>query len=107
MRRADLADWVMAHDCETWEFPEVNNSASVVRFRNKQDRNMRAYIDAPMDERPIKDYTVFRVCTLLGIPIPDEVMHCADTHEQIQKLDQEEEKEKKHRIPGTRPRLPR
>lgn len=84
MTRADLADWVMQHGCQVAEFPDVNNTASVVRFRNPST-NGRAYLDCPFDERPVKDYTVYRICTLLGIKIPDHVKYLNDLYDHIER----------------------
>lgn len=70
MTRADLYDWVMFHGCEQVVLPEIK--ARVVMFVNPKNKE-RAYIPLPMDERPVKDNQVYRVCCSLGIEIPT---HC-------------------------------
>lgn len=72
MTRADLVDWIKVHGCVIELLPE--GRARAVKFYNPKN-NSHAFLDTPVDDREEKDYTVCRICVLLGIPIPDCAQH--------------------------------
>jgi len=75
MTRSDLYDWLKLHKCEIEPLPEINNTANSIRFVNPKTKG-KAYLQSPINNKQVKDYTVCQICTLLGIEIPD----CAKGH---------------------------
>ncbi|MCG8318413.1 MAG: hypothetical protein MI921_02820 [Cytophagales bacterium] len=65
--RAYLFDWIRTHGCEMLPLPE--NKARVVKFENPKTGGT-AYLNMPIDDRPIKDSNVHGICSKPGIPVP-------------------------------------
>ena len=76
MTKADLRDWFMAHGCTIEPLKDYFQGNSVKVLNPKNQRHV--YMDMPIDERPVKSYSVCKECMILGIPIPDI---CKDTEE--------------------------
>ena len=65
--RAYLFDWIREHGCTMLALPE--NKAKVVMFENPKTGST-AYLNLPIDNRPVKDGNVIGICSRLGIPVP-------------------------------------
>lgn len=70
MTRADLVDWLKAQGCEQQPFDGVNHTGRSIKFYHPKTRRY-AYIDLPIDDREVPDYTVAHICDNLFIDIPD------------------------------------
>lgn len=84
MTRADLYDWVRAHSCHIE--PLAEHKAKVIKVINPKN-NRYAFLNLPIDERPVRDCTVYRICTLLSIPIPTHCLHLKSVDERIEDED--------------------
>lgn len=67
MTRADLYDWVRFHGCIIKPIPEYK--AKIIKVENPRN-GFETWINLPIDDTPVRDYTVFDVCNKLGIQIP-------------------------------------
>lgn len=83
MSREDLFDWIMAHDCE--QVPLKEYQAKVIFFRNRKT-NKEAWIDLPINKYEVRDFTVIRVCSRLGIPFPECSKHMQPFNDHIESL---------------------
>ena len=82
MTRADLFDWVKAHGCDI--IPLEEYKAKVIKVVNRKNGN-EAYINLPIDDRPVFDFTVCKVCSKLSIPIPRHVEYVKPFHDRLEK----------------------
>jgi hypothetical protein len=82
MTRSNLIDWVEAHGCYVEQLPE--GRARAVKFCNPKTKG-HAYINTPIDEREEKDYAIYRICVLLGIPIPDCATYLKPLNDHIER----------------------
>jgi|WetSurMetagenome_2_1015567.scaffolds.fasta_scaffold15430_6 hypothetical protein len=81
MTKSDLNDWVLSNGCITIVLPE--HKANVIKIENpKTDSVYWLYL--PIDNSPIKDYTVYKTCSNLGIPIPNFASYMKPLHEKIE-----------------------
>jgi len=79
MTPADLLDWIKTHGCEIVPLPEYK--ARVILFKNPKN-NQEAYLNVPPPDR-IKDFTIFRICTKLAIPIPTHTEYMKILNEKL------------------------
>lgn len=70
MTRADFYDWLIAHKCTIKPLPE-NTRGNVIKIVSP-NANTYVYYDTPIDDRPVKCYSVCHICHQLYVPIPDE-----------------------------------
>lgn len=70
MTNQDLYDWVIANGCEI--MPLQEHMAKVIRLRNP-NTGREAFLYLPIDTRHAKEFLVCKVCSNLGIPLPDFV----------------------------------
>lgn len=70
MTRADFYDWMIAHQCTIEPLPE-NTNGNVIKIKS-QHCNFYIYYNTPIDERPVKCYSVCNICHQLHIPVPSE-----------------------------------
>lgn len=76
MTRESLYEWVIAHGCEVDFLEGVNASYNPnIRLYNPKTKE-HALLATPIDDSVVSTFLVYRVCTLLGIEIPD----CAVKH---------------------------
>ncbi len=80
MTRADLFDWIMAHGCN--QQPLYEYKAKVIYFINPKT-GAKAWLNLPIDERPVRDYTIYRICLSLQIPIPTQSDYMKEIVEKI------------------------
>ena len=65
--RTYLRDWILTHGCQMEALSE--HQARVVLFHNPKTGGS-AFLNLPIDERPVKEGSVYGVCAKLGIPVP-------------------------------------
>lgn len=82
MTRADLYDWVLAHGCNV--NPLAEHKAKVIRIYNPKNER-EAFIALPLSEVPVYDFTVCKVCSKLGIPIPTHVAYVKPILDKLEK----------------------
>jgi len=87
MTKADLRDWVVSEGCEIKTLPEYK--ANVIYFVNPKTGD-EAWIDLPFNDKPLNDYTVFRICCKLRIPVPTYAKYMKPLHDKIEKENKEE-----------------
>jgi hypothetical protein len=79
--KLDLYDWVKLQGCIIEPLPEYK--AKVLNIINPKNGS-KAFLYLPIDNSPLGYYTVYKVCSDLGVPIPG----CADfmkpVHDHIQ-----------------------
>lgn len=73
MTRAEFYKYLIKNNCETFPLTEFGR-ATAVGIRNKKN-DKTAYLDTPLDGRPIKAASVCQVCVRIGIAIPESDMH--------------------------------
>jgi tRNA A-37 threonylcarbamoyl transferase component Bud32 len=83
MTRADLYDWLKVHGCTTEPLPE-HTRGNVVKIINPKT-NRHTYLDTPLNETRINDYTICKICSQLGIEIPDDCKSMKPIHDFIKK----------------------
>jgi len=79
MTSADLYEWVQLHGC--YIEPLAEHKANVLQVTNPNN-GTKSYLYLPID-KPIKDFTVYKVCNDLGIPIPDHASYIKPLHDEI------------------------
>lgn len=83
MTKRDLVLWIEAYNCTLIQLPE--GKANSVKYYNPKT-GKHAFINTPIDdEYNMKEFTVLRICTILGIPIPDCAVHLKDLNDDIEK----------------------
>lgn len=84
MQRIDVRDWVTNHGC-TIEVLNENNRGNAVKVINPKTGS-HVFIDLPFDNKPVKHFTVCKICTTLGIEIPSESQYMSDLDKHITKI---------------------
>ena len=84
MTRADLYDWLQSHGCTFSPIQEYK--ANVIYVENTQ-RCLQYWINLPIDERPVRDFTVYKTCMSLCVPIPKHVEYMEDVANRIEEDD--------------------
>jgi len=82
MTKADLYDWVVSQGCETKTLPEYK--ANVLLFVNPKTGN-KGWIDLPIDDKPLRDYTICKVCCDLQIQLPTSTAYMKPLYDKIKK----------------------
>lgn len=67
MTRRELYDYVRAQGCT--QRPLSEGKAPVIYFDNPRT-GREFWLNLPIDDRPVKDFTVYKMCLELGIPLP-------------------------------------
>ena len=86
MTRADLFDWIRSHGCIPEPLPE--HKAHVIMITNPRN-DREAWINLPINNTEVNDYTIFLICNRLGIPIPTCANYMRDLHNRIENEDYE------------------
>ncbi len=81
MTRADLYDWIRSYGCEIIPLPE--HKANIIHVKNPKNGHMY-WINLPIDERLVRDFTVFKVCNELCIPVPTHATYMKSIHDDIE-----------------------
>ena len=84
MTRVDFKEWVLAHGCEIVLLKSTNRTGNAVKVVNKKT-NEHIFMELPMDEKPVKHFTVCTGCAKLGIPIPNECNYMQELDELIRR----------------------
>lgn len=92
MLRVDLFEWVKTNGCTVEPIEEYK--ARVIHVVNPRT-GATAWINLPINNQPVRDFTVYRTCFNLGIPIPDCVDHMKDVHDIIENKQTIQKKKKK------------
>lgn len=75
MTNHDLYDWARANGCDLEPPSNPSNlSGAFIKAYNKHTRSMFAYLELPLDERPVRASTVKYFCEKVGIPVPTEIL---------------------------------
>jgi len=80
MTREDLYEWVTSKGCTLLPIPE--HKANVIFIENPKN-GLEYWLNLPIDNRPVRDYTVYRTCTELGIEVPTCATYMKPLHEKI------------------------
>jgi len=80
----DLFDWVRTKGCEIIPLPE--HKAKALLIRNPKN-GKEAFLSLPINDKPVRDYTVYRICTRLCIEPPTCTSYLKEIHEEIEKTD--------------------
>ena len=67
--KAELCRYILSKGCVIFQFPEVNNRGSVIRFKNPQT-GASAFLNSPIDDTIIVTEIAYGICSRLNIPIP-------------------------------------
>ena len=81
MTRADLYDWIRTHGCITNPLPPYK--ANVIEVENPKT-GQKDWLNLPNNETPVRDFTVYRTCNTLGIPIPTCSTYMKQLHDSIE-----------------------
>jgi len=73
---------VLSYGCK--QEPLEEHKAKVIKFTNPKT-SLEVYLNLPIDERPVRDYTVCDICSKLGIPVPAQADYMKDMHNDIKK----------------------
>lgn len=92
MTRVDLYDWLKSCGCNFNPIQEYK--ANVIYVENPKT-GAQYWINLPIDERPVRDFTVYKTCVSLCIPIPTDVAYMEDVQTKIE----EEDKIQKRKSP--------
>ena len=80
MTKNELIDWVRVNGCSIEPLPI--HKADVIRFFNPETGG-HAFIELPIDERQMKDITVFRICNDLDISALDITLYIKSLNDRI------------------------
>jgi len=69
MTRADFYDWLIVHKCTIAPLPE-DSRGNIIKVLSPHS-NSYVYLDTPINDKPMKCYTVCTMCQQLYIPIPE------------------------------------
>lgn len=83
--RLDLYDWVISQGCVIEPLPE--HKAKVLNVVNPENGG-KAFLYLPIDDEPTGYYTIFKVCSDLGISMPSCTMKMKPLHDHILKQHQ-------------------
>lgn len=82
MTKRDLVLWIEAHGCFVIQLPE-GRARSVKYYNPKTGKH--AFVDTPIDdEYEMKAFTIFRICSILGIGCPDCAAAMKSLHDHIE-----------------------
>ncbi len=81
MTREDVYDWFRVNKCEVEPLADDLRGNSVKIINPKTKRYI--YFITPINDKPVNDYSVCKMCCQLGVPIPDECVHMAPLTEFI------------------------
>ncbi len=70
MTRADFYDWMISQDCKIEPLPE-DSHGNVIKIKSPRS-DSHVFYNTPIDERPVKCYSVCNMCHQLYIDVPDE-----------------------------------
>lgn len=73
MTKQHFVPWLEAHDCELSPFQAINSTSPKLIIKNKKN-GRDAFLQLPIDERPMKDATICMICLLLLMPVPDGIV---------------------------------
>ena len=82
--RNDLYDWCRAHGCKFETINENTTSGMAVKVINPVTSGY-TWLDLPFDEKPVRHFTVYRVCVRLGISVMPNCDHLSGLSDQIDK----------------------
>jgi hypothetical protein len=92
MTRADLYDWLKSNGCNFNPIPEFK--AHVIFVENPKT-GAQYWINLPINEQPVKDFTVYKTCMSLCLPIPTQVEYMGDVQTQIDRMQKIQKIQKK------------
>lgn len=81
MTMAGLKDWLVFQGCEIKPLQEFQAKVILI-YNPKTDRSKFLY---PPFDKPLKDYTIYKICCELGVQIPDYVKYLKPLHDKINK----------------------
>ncbi|MCZ2395255.1 MAG: hypothetical protein LC100_01805 [Chitinophagales bacterium] len=70
MTRADFYDWLIAKGC-TIEPLTPGTRGNVIKIKSPRS-NSYVYYNTPIDDRPVKCYSVCNICHQLYVDVPEE-----------------------------------
>lgn len=85
MTRAEFYKHLIDNNCETFPLSDFGR-ATAVGIKNKSNNNT-AFLDTPLDDRPIKAASVCQICMRLGIEIPECASHAEGIIKHIKNRD--------------------
>jgi hypothetical protein len=80
MTKQDFLDYLVKHGCEL--IPTKEHEPLVIFILNPHNRQ-EAFLDLPIDNRQLRDYTILRICTKLCVPVPDQMRYLSDLDDRI------------------------
>ena len=83
MTKNNLIDWIKLYGCDIIPLPEYK--AGVILFKNPKTEG-ESWIELPVDDRNMKDLTIFRICSDLDIPPPDITLYMKPLNDHIESL---------------------
>ncbi len=83
MTRADLFDWLLAHKC-TIEPLSENTRGNTVKIKSPRS-NSYIFYNTPIDDTPLKCYSVCHICKRLYVPIPKPCEHMEEVANHVEK----------------------
>lgn len=81
MTRADLLDWLSCNGCHIETLPEIK--AKVLKITNPKN-GMTGWIDLPIDKRIVRDYSIYKLCTKLAVPVPTQATYMKSLFDKIE-----------------------
>ncbi len=72
MTRAELVKYLQSQNCTSQPIEGINISGWQIKFVNKKNENLYAYIDMPVNGKEVPSFAVERTCLMLQIPLPKE-----------------------------------
>ena len=64
MTREELVTHIQKHGCKSSPIEGINISGWQVKFENKNNPTNYAYLDMPINSKPVPDWLVRQVCKL-------------------------------------------
>lgn len=80
MTKQELLDYLVMYGCELR--PTRDHEPLVIFILNPRN-GQEAFLDLPINNRQLRDYTILRICTKLCIPVPDPMRYLSDLDDQI------------------------
>lgn len=85
MTRKEVYDYLREQGCDIFP-PNEFGKANCIGFLNPKTK-LEAYLDTPIDDRRMRDFTIGQICAQLGVEPPPGLEHVKSVIDEIAQTD--------------------